>query len=137
MITLDKTLVARTEHSTPAEIALFASDTYGAGAVVRAVRDLRAGKTVSFAMCGIDNKGLAWNEIELKRIIRFSCPEDSACLRAGVKAGDPVCIGSETILGSLDTPGTSADLDPVAMAAYLMQYLSHESHLFFLLQEGI
>ena len=132
---LNKQHVVLSETGTPAPLNIYAADVCGPGAVVRAVRELRAGLPAAFAVCDRLPEG-SGNWPTVREIIRFAPMPGAACIRYAGEDGKPDSIGSSTVYGcgSLDILGEAADLDPVTVAAHLAAVLASKTHWYFLLK---
>lgn len=135
MKTLHENEVARTENGTPESLNMYALDVCGPGAVVRAVRDLRAGRPAAFAVCvrDPDGSGAAPLVVEVVRVVPMP---GRACLRLAGEGGRPDGPGSSTVhgCGSIYDQGSAASLDPVTVAAYMSALLARRGDWFFLLK---
>lgn len=128
--------VAKTETGTPEHLNMYAEDVHGPGAIVRAVRELRAGRSVAFAICTRFPEG-SGSPPMVKKTIRFAPMPGSACVRYAGEGRRPDGAGSSTVhgCGSIYDKGSTADLNPVVMAAYLSAVVSSQSYWYFLLAD--
>jgi len=104
-----------TQNGTPDDLAMYADDVTGTGAIAQAVKDLLAGKTVTFASCTRDGAAPPM----INDIITFAPMPGSACVRICGERDKPDSASSSTLhgCGSIYAKGTIADLDPIRIAA--------------------
>ena len=130
-----ETDVAKTETGTPDLLNMYAGDIKGPGAIVRAGRELRAGRGVAFAVTDRLPAGSAAKPV-IREVVRFVPMPGRASIRYAGEGGAPYSPGSSTVYGcgSVDTRGAVRDLDPVTVAACLSHVLARKTAWYFLLR---
>ena len=104
-----------------AHLRKYAADVYGPTSISGAVRDLLAGKTVRYALCSSE----AGSAPIVEHLVTVAVPEGITCVRfCGERDNDPLGSGSETLCGSVYTPGGAEALDPVEVGACLAAHLA-------------
>ena len=127
---LNPALVARTQTGTPEALNMYAYDVQGPGGIVRGVDQILNGDKVTFAACSRRDG----DPPMVEQIITCQAMPGAACVRVCGENHKPDAPGSHTIVGSIDTPGSVADIDPRLIAAKLTYSLTCFGNWIFLLK---
>ena len=119
---LTNDMVIKTKTGTPENLAMFAFDVTGAGAVAAAAHDCVSGQHVQFAVCKREPSDAPPEIITTVEWAKSTEHNGRDSVRYCVE-GSPNKAGAHELCGAWPEDGGYRDLDPADVAAHMMQAL--------------